>query len=204
MSGSVTNSPTGAAAVSLRRLLTDRAAAGEITQYLDGLPGSDRVNEVLGITRNGLKRLYDTMAGAPPTNLEELVPPNEKGTVIYEGRNSLPVFSRFQKRFARIGNVVVGYNHQILTFVTGPGYFLVQGPNGEGEHGDELLFDYTVAPPRGPDGWPPYKPNDAGLARQVFGNMNDYARRVGRGVVVGKAYKLGVDQDTYFSLSRAI
>jgi hypothetical protein len=34
--------------------------------------------------------------------------------------------------------------------------------------------------------------------------MKDYMRRVARGVVVGKAYKLGVDQGAYFSLSRAI
>ena len=204
MSGSVTNNPTNEAAVSLRRLLADRAAAGDITRYLDGLQGSVCVKEVLGVTGNGLKHLYDTMEGAPPTSLEELVPPDERGTVTYEGRNSLPVFSRFQKRFARIGDVVVGYNHQILSFVTGPGYFVALRRNGEGQHRDEVIFDYTVEPPRGPDDWPPYKPNDAGLARQVFGNLNDYVRRVGRGVVVGKAFKLGVDQDTYFSLSRAI
>jgi hypothetical protein len=204
MSGSVANNPTNAASVSLRRLLADRAAAGDITRYLDELPGSVRSKEVLGVTGNGLKHLYDTMEGAPPASLEELVPPDEEGTITYEGRNSLPVFSRFQKRFARIGDVVVGYNHQILSFVTGPGYFVALRRNGEGQHGDEVIFDYTVEPPRGPDDWPPYKPNDAGLARQVFGNLNDYVRRVGRGVVVGKAYKQGVDQDTYFSLSRAI
>jgi hypothetical protein len=192
-------------ATSLRRLLDDRASAAEITRFLDGLSPSERVEEVLSVTGVGVKRLYDAMAGAPPPTLDELIPPDEKGTVIYEGRNSLPLFSRFQKRFARVkGGVVVGYNHQSMSFVTGPGYFLVEPGSGEGEHGDELLFDYTAAPPAEPVGWPRYSPNGAGLSRPVYGNLKDYVRRVARGVVVGKAYKLGVDQKAYFSLSRAV
>jgi hypothetical protein len=204
MSGSVTGSSAGAAGASLRHLLTKRVAAAEITQYLDGLVASDRVKEVLAITGKGVKLLYDVMAGAPPATVDDFVPTGEKGTVIYEGRNSLPVFSRFQKRLAHIGEGVVGYNHQFLSFVTGPGYFLVRGPSGDGEHGDELLFDYTVAPPLGPKDWPRYKSNNAGLSRQVFGNLKDYVRPVAAGVFVGKAFKLGLEQGAYFSLSRAV
>ena len=203
MSSSGTANSAGAASSLLRRLVADRAGATQVTEYLDGLEASDRVKEVLGVTRQGVKDLYKAMAGAPPATVDELVPPEEKRTVIYEGRNSLPVFSRFQKRIARIGEEVVGYNHQLLSFATGPGYFLVRGPLGEGEHGGELLFDYTVAPPLGPSDWPRYKSNNAGLSRQIFGNLNDYVRSVAAGVFVGKAFKLGTEQGTYFSLSRA-
>jgi hypothetical protein len=196
---------TASAATSLRRLLSDRASAAEITRFLDGLSPSQRVEEVLSVTGGGVKRLYNAMAGAPPASLDELIPPDETGTLIYEGRNSLPMFSRFQKRFARVqGGVVVGYNHQSMSFVTGPGYFLVEPGDGKGEHGDELLFDYTRSPPAEPAGWPRYSPNDSGLSRPVYGNLKDYVRRVARGVIVGKAYKLGVDQGAYFSLSRAV
>jgi hypothetical protein len=93
-----------------------------------------------------------------------------------------------------------------MSFVTGPGYFVVHAPSGDGEHGKELDFDYTVPPP-GHDagapaaGWPAYRPNEGGLSRFVYGGMHDYVRRVARGIVVGKAYRHGVEQDAYFSLT---
>lgn len=203
---SATTSTTAAAggATTLRRLLADRAPATEITRFLDGLSPEDRVQEVLGVTGKWVGRLYDAMAGAPLTAVDELVPPGEGGTVIYEGRNSLPLFSRFQKRFTRMDGLVVGYNHQSMSAITGPGYFVVKPPSGEAPAPDEAYFDYTEAPPGEPAGWPAYKPNNAGLSKPVYANMKDYMRRVARGVVVGKAYKLGVDQGAYFSLSRAI
>jgi hypothetical protein len=101
----------------------------------------------------------------------------------------------------RITGLVVGYNHQAMSWLTGPGYFAVHAPSGEGEHGGELDFDYTVAPPAEPEGWPGYKPNERGLSRFVYADMHDYVRRVARGVVVGKAYRRGVEQDAYFSLT---
>jgi hypothetical protein len=193
---------TQGSATSLARLLEAGASPKDIEQYLDGLPAQDRVAEVLSITGRGVGRLYKAVAGGTPPTLDEFVPPNTKGTLIYEGRNSLPLFSRFQKRFTRLEDgQVIGYNHQLMSFVTGPGYFWVRPPSGEGEHAKELLLDYTEAPPREPPGWPAYKPNDRGLSRNVFGHMKDYVRRVACGVVVGKAYRDGVDQKAYFSLS---
>jgi hypothetical protein len=199
-----TSSAAAAPATSLRRLLEERASAADITRFLDGLAPADRVEEVLAVTGKWVGRLYKAMAGSPLTSVDELVPADERGTIIYEGRNSLPMFSRFQKRFTRLDGVAVGYNHQSMSFFTGPGYFVVKPPSGQGELGDEVYFDYTEAPPGEPPGWPAYKPNTAGLSRAVYANMKDYMRRVARGVVVGKAYKLGVDQGAYFSLSRAM
>jgi hypothetical protein len=190
-------------AASLQELLRARASAKDIERHLDALPPAARVQEVLAITGRGVKHLYEAVADAPSVTLEEIVPANAgSSTVIFEGRNSLPLFTRFQKRFARLGDgTIVGYNHQTMSFFTGPGYFLVKAPSGEGEHGKELLFDYTVSPASEPSGWPAFRPNDRGLSRLVYGNMKDYVRRVARGVIVGKAYKLGVDQKAYFSLS---
>jgi hypothetical protein len=197
-------SPAHSSAPSLAHLLDTRASGKEIASYLDELPVLERVRQVLTITGRGVARLYHAVADAAPLSLDELVPPNTKGTLIYEGRNSLLAFSRFQKRFIRLeGDRVIGYNHNpdLVTLLTGPGYFWVRPPNGQGEHGKELFFDYTEAPPVEPAGWPAYKPNERGLSRFVYGNMKDYMRRVARGIVVGKAYRGGVDQKAYFSLS---
>lgn len=191
-----------ASATSLARLLDAGASAREIAQYLDGLPVPARVAEVLSITGRGVGRLYHAVADSSPITVDEVVPPATKGTVIYEGRNSLPMFSRFQKRFTRLEDGgIIGYNHQLMSFVTGPGYFWVRPPSGEGPHAAELYFDYTEAPPKEPAGWPAYKPNDRGLSKNVYGHMKDYMRRVAKGVMVGKAYRGGVDQKAYFSLS---
>lgn len=193
-----------ASTASLAFLLEGRAPAREIETHLDGLTPAARLEEVLAVTGRGVKRLYEAVAGGTPPTLEDLVPPGTEGVLIYEGRNSLAAFSRFQKRFVRKGGLVLGYNHQSMSFVTGPGYFVVHPPTGSGEHGHELDFDYTTAPPAeppAPEGWPVYTPNERGLSRFVYGHMHDYVRRVARGVVVGKAYRHGKEQDAYFSLT---
>lgn len=187
---------------SLRSLVKGRAGAKEIAAYLDSLSSTERLAEVLGMSGRGVAALYDAVADAGPLPIEDLLPATEKGTRIYEGRNSLPMFTRFQKRFVRLSSgEVIGYNHQTMSFVTGPGYFVVREPSGEGALGKELLFDYTAAPPSEPEGWPTYKPNDRGLSKAVYAHMKDYCRPVARGVLVGKAYKNGVSQDAYFSLT---
>jgi hypothetical protein len=202
MSAAVTPQPAaGSPSTSLARLLESRAGAAEIERHLDGLAAPARLAEVLAVTGRGVERLYEAVAGGAKPSLEELVPPGAEGPVVYEGRNSLAAFSRFQKRFVRMSGVVVGHNHQSMSFVTGPGYFVVHAPSGSGEHGAELDFDYTVAPPGEPPGWPAYTPNERGLSRFVYGEMHDYVRRVAQGVVVGKAYRRGVDQGAYFSLT---
>ncbi|WP_156040684.1 hypothetical protein [Chondromyces apiculatus] len=201
---SVTASTATAGSTSLRQLLADRASAAEITRTLDALSPEERVEAALAVTGKWVGRLYEAMEGSPLSSLDELAPPAETGVIIYEGRNSLPLFSRFQKRFTRMGSSIVGYNHQTMSFVTGPGYFVVKPPSGTAPAPEELYFDYTEPPPGEPAGWPAYKPNTAGFSRAVYADMKDYMRRVARGVIVGKAYKKGIDQGAYFSLSRAV
>jgi hypothetical protein len=189
---------------SLLVLLENGAPARQIREHLDALPVDERVAQVLAVTGKSVGALYDAVADAPPLTLDDVVAPGEEGTILYEGRNSLPLFSRFQKRFARTkGDVVVGYNHQTMAFVTGPGYFVVKAASGEGEHAKEPFFDYTASPPEEPAGWPAFSPNDRGLSKPVFGGLIDYVRRVAKGVIVGKAYKRGAPEGSYFSLSRS-
>lgn len=184
-------------------LLTNRASGKEIAAHLDGLAPYSRVDQVTAVGGNLIGRLYEASAGNEPLGLDFFVPKRETGTVIFEGKNSLPMFTRFQKRFARVGEVVIGYNHQTMAPVTGPGYFVVRPPTEGEAHPDELFFDYTMDPPRSgkPVDWPTWKPNTSGLSRAVYAHMKDYCRRVANGVLVGKAYKKGVAQGAYFTLT---
>jgi hypothetical protein len=190
--------------LTLSMLVRHRAKREEISSHLERLSPADRLEQVLDVRGGLVGKLYDAVGGGEPLGLTDFVPEGETGTIIFEGRNSLPAFSRFQKRFARVGDVVFGYNHQLVSFATGPGYFLVRPPTPGEAHPDELFFDYTSEPPTSlPSGWPGFKKNSAGLSRAVFMNMKDFCRRVAPGVLVGKAYKLGVAQNAYFTLTKA-
>jgi hypothetical protein len=115
------------------------------------------------------------------------------------------MFNSFEKRLTRTADgLVFGYNYQPIPGamrVTGPGYFRVI--DGDDTHPGELLFDYTLAPPFEPAGWPVYRPNDRGGSKLVFQDMKDYVRRVANGVCVGAAFKLGKAQDAFFLLVTA-
>jgi hypothetical protein len=120
-------------------------------------------------------------------------------TVIFAGKNSLPAFTWFEKRFARQGGDLIGYNHQSISWLTGPGYFtVVPASNRPGE----LLIDYTKVPASGPAEWPAVKPNSAGLSRFIYNNLHDYLRRVSRDVVIGEATRLDKPMGSYFLLAR--
>lgn len=198
------HSEAGARAGSLADLIRGGASRDAIARYLDGLSSSERVGQVTGIGHGLVGKLYEAVADGEPLTLNDLVPEGETGTVIFEGKNSLPAFTRFQKRFCRVGKDVVGYNHQLafVSMLTGPGYFVVRPPTLGEPHADELFFDYTIDTPAVPGGWPAFIPNDAGLSRLVYMNMKDYCRRVAKGVLVGKAYKLGKPEGNFFTLTR--
>jgi len=189
----------------LRTLIERDAPASDLASYLDGLAPAQRVAAVVGIRGPLIAKLFAAVNGAEPLRLAEMVPVTVPAgaTVTYEGRNSLPAFSRFQKRLTRTADgIVFGYNQQPLAIAglaTGPGYFVVT--ECEADHEGELLFDYTQPPPFEPAGWPPYRPNEVGLSRVVFMDLNDYVRRVARGVVVGAAFRRGQDQNAYFTLT---
>jgi hypothetical protein len=190
----------------LGRLLDAGATAAELAEYLDGLPGRERVVAALAVTGSGIGRLYDAVAAAPPLALEQIVAADAapSATFIYEGRNSLPSFNRFQKRFARSpAGRLIGHNHQTWSPLTGPGYFVVSAPNAREVVPDEPFFDYTVAPEHEPTGWPRYRPNEWGPSRLVFAGMKDFVRQVARGVIVGRAFKGGAAIGQYFTLARA-
>ncbi|MBW2526207.1 MAG: hypothetical protein JRI23_18650, partial [Deltaproteobacteria bacterium] len=150
--------------------------------------------------------LYEALADAPPLELDEIVPADAppSATFMYCGRNSMPMFDRFQKRFARRRDGgIVGYNHQFWSPLTGPGYFVVKPADPSADVAGEPYFDYTEAPGYEPTGWPTYRPNEWGFSFVVYAKMKDYMRRVADGVMIGRAYRRGRPAGQYFILARA-
>ena len=112
--------------------------------------------------------------------------PNRK-FVRHYGKNSLPVFSIFEKRFARPhddATVAWGFNFSPVMKVVGPGHFVLRAGN---ERHAEMHVDYYSIPEEQLDGAPALKENTAGIQTLVYGNMIDVLRRVSAHVSVGRA-----------------
>jgi hypothetical protein len=192
---------------SLRDLLRQDASRDMIRTYLDGLDPRARVDEALSLGGRDVAKLSRAVAGGMATTITDFVPKGSSPdtTIIFEGKNSLPVFTRFQKRFATLSSgQTIGYNHGSTAVATGPGYFVVRAADDAADVPGQAYFDYTGTPEGVPVGWPPYKPNDVGLSNLVYKNMKDYMRQVARGVYVGEAYKLGKPQKAWFILARPL
>ncbi len=190
----------------LRGLLdTERPEPGAIAEVLDGGGHADRMDAITslgGTARQG--KLWTAAASAPTVTQADLVPPDTAPLreVIFHGKNSLPAFTLFQKRFCRPpadapGDQLWGYNHQTLAWLTGPGYFVVH-PEGDAP----AAIDYRRVPPGHPASWPAVKPNDVGFSRFVYRDMVDYLRRVSRHVLIGRATRHGKELPNYFILCR--
>jgi hypothetical protein len=169
-------------------------ARGDISEHLDSLDKQERITECLALAKDHQKRLWE-LASADPFDAQELV--GERSTAVFAGRNTLGLFTRFEKRFARVDGALIGYNHHSLSWLIGPGYFTVTAT------ASGLLFDYGKVPGTGPDGWPRVSPNSQGFAKPVYGGLLDDAVWVARDVLIGSARRGDVSLDSYFVLTRA-
>ena len=186
-------------------VMAERPDRGAIAAHLDALDHAGRMEAIVALVGPKAQgRLWDATVGTPPVALGDLVPPDAPPLreVIFHGKNSLPAFTLFQKRFCRPpagqpADRLWGYNHQSLAWLTGPGYFVVH-PEGDAP----AAIDYRQVPPVQPPGWPAVKPNDAGLSRFVYRDMVDYLRRVSRHVLIGRATRYGKELPNFFLLCR--
>ncbi len=190
----------------LRALLEpERPDREQVAALLDGMTHAERMEAITSLSGPTLQaKLYAMGAAAPAVTLADIVPPDAPPLreVIFHGKNSLPVFSLFQKRFCRppagqAGDELWGYNHQPMAWITGPGYFVVH-PDADAP----AAVDYRRVPPQQPPGWPAVKANDVGLSRFVYKDMVDYLRRVSTHVLIGHATKYGKSLPNYFLLCR--
>ncbi|MCC6639550.1 MAG: hypothetical protein IT386_00125 [Deltaproteobacteria bacterium] len=179
----------------------------EIAGLLDGLPGAERIRAIRCLGRAEQRRLYDAVRGFAALRLADLVPPAtvDLATVRHYGRNTLPLFTLFEKRFARprgedaaAPGRLVGFNFQTMSPLTGPGYFVARDDAAHGE----VLIDYREVPTQAPSDWPLIRSNDRGLGRLVYGNMVDTLRRVSEHVTIGSAARGGKDLGSWFVLCR--
>jgi hypothetical protein len=194
------STPTTDPAGTLRRLISGRNAdPKEIAALLDGLDHGRRVSATRALGPRDQLRLYDLVDGFMPVTLEQLVPPQlpPLTPVRHFGRNSLPAFQLFEKRFYRTpSGVVAGANFSPTSVVAGPGYFVVHADEARGE----ALIDYREVPTDRPEGWPDIRVNDRGLPRFIFGFMVDTLRRVSAHVTIGAAARKGKPMSARFVL----
>jgi hypothetical protein len=190
----------------LRELLDRPATTGdEIAAFLDGLPAADRLTAIRACGGTPpQRRLWELAAGAPRVTVDEVVPRDlpPLREVVYHGKNSLPAFTLFQKRFCRPSpdagpDTLWGYNHTNIAWLVGPGYFVYHPVEG-----GVSAIDYREVPPAHPPGWPEIKPNNRGASFFVYRDMVDHLRRVSRQVLIGSASRHGKDLGSYFLLCR--
>jgi hypothetical protein len=173
-------------------------------EYFDGLNNEARIAEVGTMTAAEQARLFEAVKGFRPLNLDDYAPSSGKPLqeVIHHGKNSLPLFSRFQKRFCLPDRKTSvdqrwGYNHQPLSLITGPGYFVCKIAEA-----GEVVVDYFEVPPSKPEAWPPILDNSARLSRFIYYHTRDYLRGVSKNVSIGRATRNGQLMKNWFVLCR--
>lgn len=178
-----------------------------LASALDAMSAADRVTAVRAMNGKMQARIWDAAAGRKAT-VADVVPPSVSAVteVIHAGKNSLPLFSSFEKRFMRSAtdpNVLYGYNEGSTRWLIGPGYFVATDDPARGE----VAVNYYDVPPSDAQlvtSWPAVKPNEKGLQRFVFAKMIDYLRNVSTHVTIGRAYKKGKETNNYFLLCRTV
>jgi hypothetical protein len=197
----------GPAAELLARLRRDPVKPTEIAEFLDRLSHDERVAAIRGTDRVAQRTLYAAVEGHASVRLADMVPPDRGDfqTVRHYGKNTLPAFTHFEKRFCRPAGepaeaprALWGFNFQRLQPLTGPGYYVAY----EDVPRREVLVDYTKVPPSAPPGWPAVRRNEGGLSRFVYGFMVDRLRRVSEHVTIGSAARHGREFGSWFLLCR--
>jgi hypothetical protein len=186
----------------LKALLLDSATKPQrVADLLDGLTHDDRVAAVRSLGSKHLHRMWDLVDGFGELTLDYYVPAGTPPLtpVRHYGRNSLPAFTIFEKRFYRLNETELGgANFNSIMGFIGPGFYVA----AEDKNRKELVIDYRKLPDKKPEEWPAIKQNTSGISTFVYGNMVDTTRRVSAHVSIGAASKQGKDMGARFVLCR--
>jgi hypothetical protein len=198
--------------VNFRTLLMghfDDHARARLPEALDRMTHAARLYTCMSIEPEYQRKLWELMEPNDAPTTEHFVPSgvDPLKPVIHHGKNTLPAHNFFQKRFCRADDGsedLYGYNHQSLSAVTGPGYYVahVVDTATDKDAPSAYVINYTRLPPKKAEGWPEIIPNEAKLGRFVYAGMKDYMRVVSSHVSIGRAYKKGQAMDAWFLLCR--
>jgi hypothetical protein len=179
----------------------------EVARTLDSMGHAERVRAIRAVGRAEQRRLYEAVEGFRPLRMTDAVPAAAPALapVRHHGKNTLPAFSHFEKRFCRPPGVdpqdpdrLWGYNVSPVAPLVGPGFFVLRPDRARGE----LLVDYNLLPEGKPAEWPAIRSNERGLSRFVYGFMIDTLRGVSEHVTIGSAARHGKDLGSWFLLCR--
>ncbi len=179
----------------------------EVARTLDSMGHAERVQAIRAVGRAEQRRLYEAVGGFRPLRMIDAVPASSAALtpVRHYGKNTLPAFSHFEKRFCRPPDAdpqqpdrLWGYNHSPVSGLVGSGYFVLRPDPARGE----LLVDYNLLPEGKPPAWPEIRSNERGLSRFVYGFMIDTLRGVSEHVTIGSAARHGKDLGSWFLLCR--
>ena len=182
----------------------------QIGAHLDALDHEARMTELYALNKKRQRALYERAESAPPITLEHFVPADVPPLteVIHEGKNSLPIFRVFQKRFCRPvegEGELFGYNEGITRWLIGPGYYVAHSTRGETawEPRGAVVVNYFRVP-EAPvvEGWPKIKRNNQGLQMFVYNKTRDFMRKVSEHASIGIAFRKEKSMDSYFILTR--
>lgn len=174
-----------------------RVSLEEIGALLDRLLPSARLDAAMTLGPRDQAILFERAGQAPAITLDHFVPSDvpDLREVIHEGRNSLPLFRRFQKRFCRPRGETArlfGYNEGQTRALLGPGYFVVVPTSSRPDWASRgaLVVDYFQVPDGlAAPGWPAVVENSRGLQRLVYFQTRDFMRRVSAHISIGRAWK---------------
>lgn len=185
-----------------------------VQEHLNSLDFETRLAQCMKLGKKQQKRLFE-IAATPPCTLDDLVGPDVPPAteVIFEGKNTLPIFTRFQKRFCRPKDgsaVLYGYNEGFTRKLIGPGYFvahMTDVPPSEPHWPARAasVVNYFMVPPSNDDvvpGWPKVVPNSRGLQMFVYKGTRDFMRKITDDVSIGEAYKGDNSINNFFVLVR--
>jgi hypothetical protein len=191
----------------LQARIAEGAKPQVICDLLDRMSHEGRVAATRALDRRAQKTLYRLVDGFRPVTLLDMVPAHiaPLTAVRHHGKNSMPMFTLFEKRFYRAPDQdpkapeqLGGANFQSIQWLTGPGYF-VAVPSKEKP---EVLVDYYRVPSIAPEGFMKIVPNGFNRSGLVYGSMIDTLRRVSEHVTIGSAAKHGKDIGAFFVLVR--
>ncbi len=191
----------------LQARIQEAARPQVISDLLDRLGHEGRIAATRALDRSSQKKLYTLVDGFRPVTLLDMVPASvpQLTAVRHYGKNSMPMFTLFEKRFYRAPDQdpsapkeLGGANFQSIQLLTGPGYFVAV----ESKDKPEVLVDYYRVPSVAPDGFMKIVPNGWNRSGLIYGQMIDTLRRVSEHVTIGTAAKRGKDIGAFFVLCR--